>query len=276
MLSYFLGPPLAFETNQLDYNCNGLFFIGESLSELIKTKKKPVVLCNQSHAISIKPLENDDESWVVYDPNIGNTVLDHLELVSYVNERIGKQLYSSTNEEIPLSISSYGNFIEQGGLHSLCRSFNFKDILDELAKFEDVSLQDRHFEGLFSTDAITQPAWLFCTILERDEQIQERTKAIIEQFLSRFPNDGLNRLTESLRAIPDRCMANCLLDKSSLREELKKQLKISLNISLTPLPGLELNNSNPKIQELKEQISARRNKDEISQGNPSSTLNIKK
>lgn len=197
----FIGTNLGqlFNNNQVDEFESGTEVIETNqLAESLKfSLEKGCGLSNNWHRISIKHIEKD--LWLIYDPNYYSGVKtvssDGLEQV--VQESLGTLvLIELQNEILKPRIINPNEFLQRGGLISLCTASNNDDLIALLGADFDFSLTA--LIGLLLRNTEGTPAWL---IGLNNIKVAELTHKLLAQLIQKYPNDYKLLLQKSMEAL---------------------------------------------------------------------------
>jgi len=184
-------------------------YIGDALSEFLKTNKRPCILQNPWHAIAIKPVPNGN--WYVYDPNYvtGCLEVSTPSLLITIEKAIGK-IVSVVPDlaavEIPAEITNTNYFIEHGGLLALCQCKNSDEMLSKLPR--EHGYTKAALDGLLLRAISGRPAWVI-GLGSKNPYIKAFTQMLNVQFAS-MNADAVAQLTKSLDALSPMQKGECL------------------------------------------------------------------
>ncbi len=179
------------------------YYLGDSVSQLIKDRK-PHILVNPRHAITIIPDEKDNNSWILYDPNFpaGPSHIKNEELLKYLSDNNGNLIseYLLPTQPLPNSIQptieNPGQFIQWGGLLTLCMAVNQSDILNLLPSATALSKEE--LRGIFVRSTKGHPAWVV-GLRNHNPHCKKYVEALLQQFIRLNEGDVIQQLIDSLQ-----------------------------------------------------------------------------
>jgi hypothetical protein len=154
-------------------------------------------LSNAWHKISIKRIEKD--LWLIYDPNYysGVKTVSSDELEQVIQESLGTLvLIELQNEILKPHILNPDEFLQRGGLISLCAASNSDELLDLLGA--DFDFNPGALNGLLLRNTKGTPAWFLGL---NNIRTAELTHKLLAQLIQKFPNDYTVLLQKSMEEL---------------------------------------------------------------------------
>lgn len=182
-------------------------FLGEGLESYLQQATQPGILNNPWHSISIKPVASRP-SWIIYDPNssIGYIEVQASELVSKIRFILGDMVSVMSKQNLRPIMSNANNFIAQGGLVTIAKYNNRRQVLDLIPLIKDYDLET--LNGLLLRNNGGYPAWVSC-LENSDACIQVLGLNLLAQFIEKY-EDATQALQKSIECMDEESKIECL------------------------------------------------------------------
>ena len=195
-------------------------YIGDNLQLFLDNTTTPVVLTDPWHAICIKPIAADNNTWQVYDPNYvdGYKTISKKELHAEITKSLGTliSINSDNQPDCKSSILNPNKFIENGGLLALCSCENVNDMLKDIP--ENYVWTKKALDGIRCRSTSGTPAW-FLGGKSKNPKINKLTTTLLSAFKNQDKNYATT-LSQSLAALTSAQKNEC---SAKLREITAKQ-----------------------------------------------------
>lgn len=217
-------------------------YLGDNLDFFLNnlTPSDARVFTNPWHAIAIK-YDLVTKHWLVYDPNSfqGAKECDQRELASLITHRLGPVISVEGPSKVPPKINDLSNFIEHGGLLTLCQVDHHQELLEHLKKHPLSSLKPEAFAGLLLCNTKGIPAWVVALK-------NPPTKNYILDLLSAFAQkkDCIPQLKNSITALSPHERHECLVALQGLASPYQDLV----NALSEPLRNAPANHYEQKLQ----------------------------
>lgn len=186
-------------------------YLGENLISFLSSCKPGAscILKNPWHAIAVRRLVEED-SWEVYDPNYvnGPRIVAPDDLLKEINYALGGLVSIISSESIdPPLIKNADQFLEAGGLFTLCDNENTTAMVKQLSEISEYS--KAALDGILLRDTEGIPAWVNAL---RNPSTAAYTQSLVQQFMKKNPHNYIKLLQDSMECIPQESRIELLAD----------------------------------------------------------------